>query len=39
VEIALAKGKKAYDRRQDLAARDASREMERALGRRRKGMD
>ena len=39
VEIALAKGKKAYDRRQDLAARDASREVERALGRRRKGMD
>ena len=39
VEIALAKGKKAYDRRQDLASRDASREMERALGRRRKGME
>jgi SsrA-binding protein len=39
VEIALAKGKKAYDRRQDLATRDASREMERALGRHRKGME
>jgi SsrA-binding protein len=39
VEIALAKGKKAYDRRQDLARRDAAREVERALGRRRKGME
>lgn len=39
VEIALAKGKRSYDRRQDLATRDASREMERALGRRRKGME
>jgi SsrA-binding protein len=38
VEIALAKGKKAYDHRQDLASRDASREIERALGRHRKGM-
>ncbi len=38
VEIALAKGKKAYDHRQDLATRDASREIERALGRQRKGM-
>ncbi|MDQ1674142.1 MAG: SsrA-binding protein [Frankiaceae bacterium] len=39
VEIALARGKRAYDRRQDLAERDASREMQRALGRRAKGMD
>jgi SsrA-binding protein len=39
VEIALAKGKKAYDHRQDLATRDASREIERALGRHRKGME
>ena len=39
VEIALAKGKKAWDRRQDMAERDASREMARALGRRRKGME
>jgi SsrA-binding protein len=39
VEIALAKGKKAYDRRQDMAKRDATREVERELGRRRKGMD
>ena len=38
VEIALAKGKKSYDHRQDLAKRDATREVERALGRRRKGM-
>ena len=39
VEIALARGKKAYDRRQDMAQRDASREMARAIGRRRKGME
>ena len=38
VEIGLAKGKKSYDHRQDLASRDASREIERALGRQRKGM-
>ncbi len=39
VEIALARGKRVYDKRQALATRDASREMERALGRRRKGME
>ncbi|GAA2709273.1 SsrA-binding protein SmpB [Micromonospora olivasterospora] len=39
VEIGLAKGKKAYDKRQDLAKRDAQREMVRAVGRRGKGMD
>lgn len=39
VEIGLAKGKKAYDKRQDLATRDANREINRALGRRSKGMD
>ncbi|BCJ52076.1 SsrA-binding protein [Actinoplanes sp. NBRC 14428] len=39
VELGLAKGKKAYDKRQDLAARDASREIQRSLGRRSKGMD
>jgi SsrA-binding protein len=39
VEIALARGKRAYDRRQDLAERDASREMQRAIGRRAKGQD
>jgi SsrA-binding protein len=38
VELALARGKRAYDRRQDLAERDAQREMARAVGRRRKGM-
>src|SRR4051812_27111679 len=37
VEIALARGKKAYDKRQTLAARDASREVARELGRRAKG--
>ena len=39
VELGLAKGKKAYDKRQDLAARDAQREITRAMGRRGKGMD
>ncbi len=39
VEIALAKGKRSYDRRQELAERDASREMARSIGRRRKGME
>ncbi|MDG4793150.1 SsrA-binding protein SmpB [Micromonospora sp. WMMD1082] len=38
VEIGLAKGKKAYDKRQDLAKRDADREIARAVGRRGKGM-
>jgi SsrA-binding protein len=38
VEIALARGKKSYDKRQDLAQRDANREITRALGRRTKGM-
>jgi SsrA-binding protein len=35
VELALARGKRSYDKRQDLAKRDAQREMERAAGRRR----
>ena len=39
VEIALARGKRSYDKRQDLARRDADREVRRALGRRAKGMD
>ena len=39
VELALARGKKSYDKRQDLAKRDAEREMVRAVGRRGKGMD
>ncbi|GAA3054137.1 MULTISPECIES: SsrA-binding protein SmpB [Actinokineospora] len=38
VELALAKGKKAYDKRQDLAKRDANREIAKAVGRRAKGM-
>lgn len=37
VELGLAKGKKAYDKRQALARRDAEREMRRAVGRRSKG--
>jgi SsrA-binding protein len=37
VEIALAKGKKTYDKRQDMAKRDADREISRVLGRRAKG--
>ena len=39
VEIGLAKGKKSYDKRQDLAKRDADREIQRAAGRRGKGME
>jgi SsrA-binding protein len=35
VELALARGKRTYDKRQDLARRDAAREMDRALKRRR----
>src|SRR3978361_2279943 len=38
VELALARGKKSYDKRQDLAKRDADRDVQRALGRRSKGM-
>lgn len=37
VELALAKGKKAYDKRQSLAKRDAEREIARAAGRAAKG--
>jgi SsrA-binding protein len=39
VEIALARGKKSWDKRHTLAARQAEREKEQALGRRLKGMD
>jgi SsrA-binding protein len=39
VELALARGKRSYDKRQDLARRDADREVQRALGRRSKGFD
>jgi SsrA-binding protein len=35
VELGLARGKRTYDKRQDLARRDAAREMDRALKRRR----
>lgn len=38
VELALARGKEARDKRQDLARRDAEREITRELGRRAKGM-
>ena len=37
VEIALAKGKRAYDKRQSIATRDAQREATRELGRQAKG--
>jgi SsrA-binding protein len=39
VELGLARGKRSYDKRQDLARRDADREISRAVGRRFKGMD
>jgi SsrA-binding protein len=35
VELALARGKRTYDKRHDLARRDAAREVDRALRRRR----
>ena len=35
VELALAKGKERVDKRRDIAKREADRQMERALGRRR----
>lgn len=38
VELALARGKQAHDKRQDLARRTAQREVEREVGRRVKGM-
>lgn len=38
VEIALARGKKTWDKRQTLAKRQALREVEQAVGRRLKGM-
>ena len=37
VEIALARGKRTFDKRQDMAKRDATREIERTAGRRAKG--
>lgn len=36
VEVALAQGKKSYDKRQDIAARDAKREMDRVVRERQK---
>jgi SsrA-binding protein len=39
VEIALAKGKKTWDKRHALAERQADREAQQALGRRLKGME
>jgi SsrA-binding protein len=39
VELALARGKQAHDKRQDMARRDAQREVIRALSRRAKGID
>ena len=35
VELALARGKRTYDKRHDLAEKDAAREVDRALRRRR----
>jgi SsrA-binding protein len=35
VELGLGRGKRTYDKRHDLAARDAAREVDRALRRRR----
>src|SRR6266545_6936367 len=39
VEIALARGKRSYDKRQDMARRDAEREVRKAIGRRAKGIE
>ena len=39
VELALARGKRSYDKRQDLAKRDAQREIAGELGRRVKGRE
>ena len=39
VEIGVARGKKSYDKRQDLAARDAKSDINKAMGRRAKGSD
>ncbi|HZM76752.1 MAG TPA: SsrA-binding protein SmpB [Candidatus Limnocylindrales bacterium] len=39
VELGLARGKRDYDKRQDMAKRDANREINRALSRRTKGRE
>lgn len=39
VELGLARGKKTYDKRQTLRERDDRRQMDRAMGKRQKGME
>ena len=39
VEIAIARGRKNYDKRQAIAEKDAKREVQRSTGRRDKGME
>src|SRR4030095_1686958 len=39
VELGLARGKRSYDKSQDLARRDANRKISRVVGRRAKGME
>lgn len=39
VELALVRGKKSYDRRADVAEREAKREMDRAASRERRGIE
>jgi SsrA-binding protein len=39
VELALARGRREYDKRQAIAQREATREAQRAVGRARKGYD
>ena len=39
VEIAVARGRKSYDKRQAIAERESKRETDRAIGRRSKGSD
>jgi SsrA-binding protein len=39
VEIAVARGRKSYDKRQAISERESKRETDRALGRRSKGRD
>jgi len=38
VEIGVAQGRRSYDKRHAIAERESKREVERALGRRNKGM-
>jgi len=39
LEIGLARGKKLYDKRDDIAKRDVARDIDRAIKERRKGLD